>query len=243
MAEVAPETNRVHSSRSSITEDSRLLESGTSPLMRDLAKESWRLHRITSEAFAGLDLLSDLGPAVSIFGSARTPEGHPAYHAARDIGRRFAEEGVAVITGGGPGIMEAANRGALEAGGESIGLEIELPFEASGNPYTTRSHKFRYFFLRKLMFVKYAQAFVVLEGGFGTLDEAFESLTLIQTGKVRDFPVILYGKSYWQGLIEWLRGTVLAGGNINAEDVSNLIVTDSIDEVIAAALPALKHAL
>src|SRR5690606_29148884 len=125
---------------------------------------------------------------------------------------------------GGPGIMEAANRGALEAGGESIGLEIELPFEASGNPYTTRSHKFRYFFLRKLMFVKYAQAFVVLEGGFGTLDEAFESLTLIQTGKVRDFPVILYGKSYWQGLIEWLRGTVLAGGNINAEDVSNLIV-------------------
>ena len=173
-----------------------------------------------------------VGPAVTVFGSARTAAESPQYETARAIGQRLAEAGYAVITGGGPGIMEAANRGCREAGGLSVGCNIELPHEQGANQYVDLGIDFRYFFARKVMFVKYADAFVIMPGGFGTLDELFEALTLIQTGKVRHFPVILVGTDYWSGLLGWIRGTLVADGNVGPADLALLQVTDDPDEVV-----------
>jgi uncharacterized protein (TIGR00730 family) len=169
---------------------------------------------------------------VTIFGSARVPADHPQYLAAEATARLLVEAGFAVITGGGPGIMEGANKGAAEAGGVSIGCNIELPFEQGMNPYVEVAINFRYFFVRKTMFVKYAEAFIIFPGGFGTLDELFEALTLIQTGKVRNFPVILLGSDYWSGLIDWIRQTMLAEGKVSPEDLELLVVTDSPEETV-----------
>ena len=197
-----------------------------------LHTDPWRVMRIQSEFIEGFGLLAELPKAVSVFGSARTPSDHPEYALARDIGAALAEDGYAVITGGGPGTMEAANRGAFEAGGTSVGLGIELPFEQRLNDWVNIGLNFRYFFARKTMFVKYAQAFVIMPGGFGTLDEMFEALTLVQTQKVTRFPVVLVGSAYWQGLLDWLRASALAEGKINAVDLDLLCVTDDVDELI-----------
>jgi hypothetical protein len=188
--------------------------------------------RITSEFVEGFGLLAELPSAVSVFGSARTPVDHPEYAAGVEIGAALARAGYAVITGGGPGAMEAVNRGASEAGGISVGLGIELPFEQKLNDWVDMGINFRYFFARKTMFVKYAQAFVIMPGGFGTLDEMFEALTLVQTRKVTRFPVILYGVDYWQGLLDWIRGSVLPGGKIGAADLDLLSVTDDVTEIV-----------
>jgi uncharacterized protein (TIGR00730 family) len=192
--------------------------------------EAWRVLRIEGEFVAGIDALAEVGAAVSVFGSARFPESHPMYAAARSLGQILAKAGFAVITGGGPGLMEAANRGAQEAGGYSIGLNIELPFEQIGNPYTNMSVDFRYFFVRKTMFVKFATGFVIFPGGFGTLDELFEALTLVQTRKIHRFPIILFGRTYWQGLLDWITSTQLVEGAVSREDLNLLIVTDSVEE-------------
>jgi uncharacterized protein (TIGR00730 family) len=194
--------------------------------------DPWRVLRIQSEFVEGFGLLAELPRAVSVFGSARTPREHPHYQAGVQIGAALAEGGYAVITGGGPGAMEAANRGASEAGGLSVGLGIELPFEQDLNEWVDVGIAFRYFFVRKTMFVKYAQAFVILPGGFGTLDELFEALTLVQTRKVTRFPVILFGTEYWAGLVSWIRATLAATGTINETDLELLTVTDDIDEVM-----------
>ncbi len=193
--------------------------------------EPWRILRIQSEFVSGINALADVGAAVAVFGSARLPQTSPYCREARSLGAKLADAGFAVITGGGPGIMEAANRGAFEAGGHSIGCNIELAFEQSENPYLTLGIDFRYFFVRKTMFVKYSNGFVIFPGGFGTLDELFESLTLVQTRKINRFPIVLFGSSYWQGLIDWVKGTQLAAGAISPEDLNLLILTDSIDEV------------
>ena len=193
-------------------------------------QDPWRVLRILGEYVHAFDALADVGAAVTIFGSARTAESDPMYQAARDLGARLARAGFAIITGGGPGIMEAANRGAHEAGGLSIGCNIELPHEQGTNPYVQVAINFRYFFCRKTTFVKYAEAFVLFPGGFGTLDELFEALVLIQTGKIHHFPVVLFGTEYWQGLLNWLNGPVLAGGKIDPDDLKLLAVTDSPDD-------------
>ena len=195
--------------------------------------DPWRVLRIQSEFVEGFGLLAELPRAVSVFGSARTPRDHPHYAVGVAIGAALAQAGYAVITGGGPGAMEAANRGASEAGGLSVGLGIELPFEQDLNEWVDVGIAFRYFFVRKTMFVKYAQAFVILPGGFGTLDELFEALTLVQTRKVTRFPVILFGTEYWSGLLEWIRTTLAAAGTINAADLDLITVTDDIGEVMA----------
>ncbi len=192
--------------------------------------DPWRVLRIQSEFVDGFGALAELGPAVAVFGSARTGPSDAGWATAEEVGRRLADAGFAVVTGGGPGAMEAANKGAAEAGGVSVGLGIELPFEAGLNPYVELGVNFRYFFVRKTMFVKYSQGFVVLPGGFGTLDELFEALTLVQTGKVTSFPIVLVGRAYWDGLLEWLRGPVLAGGRIDAEDLELLTITDQAEE-------------
>ena len=189
--------------------------------------DPWRVLRIQGEFVRGFDALADVGPAVTIFGSARTPPGSPEYEAARQTARLLGEAGFTVITGGGPGIMEAANRGAREACAPSVGLNIELPFEQKVNEFVDRAIDFRYFFVRKTMLVKYSQAFLIFPGGFGTLDELFEALVLIQTGKIANFPVVLYGRSYWSGLVDWLRGTMLAGGKIAAADLNLIPIVDS----------------
>jgi uncharacterized protein (TIGR00730 family) len=194
--------------------------------------DPWRVLRIQSEFVEGFGLLAELPRAVSVFGSARTPRDHPHYAAGVAIGAALAEAGYAVITGGGPGAMEAANRGAVEAGGVSVGLGIELPFEQDLNEWVDVGIAFRYFFVRKTMFVKYAQAFVILPGGFGTLDELFEALTLVQTGKVTRFPVILFGSEYWAGLLSWIRTTLASTGTINPSDLDLITVTDDIGEVL-----------
>jgi uncharacterized protein (TIGR00730 family) len=183
----------------------------------------------------GFDVLARVGLAVTVFGSARTKPDSPYYAAALEVGRGLAERGFAVITGGGPGIMEAANRGAHDAGGLSIGCNIELPHEQAPNPYANLSIDFRYFFVRKTMFVKYSEAFVVFPGGFGTLDELFEALTLIQTAKVKRFPVVLYGSEYWSGLLEWLEKRVAAEGMVSAGDLALVQVVDTTEEVCAIA--------
>ena len=204
--------------------------------MRDVTQDAWRVFRIMGEFVEGFDTLARLGPAVSFFGSARTRPDDPYYQAAEATARLLAEEGFAIVTGGGPGIMEAANKGAIEVGGESVGCNIELPFEQGMNQYVKTAINFRYFFVRKTMFVKYAEAFVIFPGGFGTMDELFESLTLIQTGKVRDFPVVLFGREYWQGLLDWLENTMAADGKIQPEDLNLLVVTDSPQEAADVVL-------
>ena len=195
--------------------------------------DPWRVLRIQSEFVEGFGLLAELPRAVSVFGSARTPRDHPHYAAGVAIGAALAEAGYAVITGGGPGAMEAANRGASDAGGLSVGLGIELPFEQELNEWVDVGISFRYFFVRKTMFVKYAQAFVILPGGFGTLDELFEALTLVQTRKVTRFPVILFGSEYWSGLVAWIRDTLAQTGTINAADLDLFTVTDDVAEVVS----------
>ena len=221
------------------TEDEQLLNRAVPSVPRARApelgtfthSESWRVLRIQSEFVYGINALAEIGAGVAVFGSARLPESSPYYADAMSLGRKLAEAGFSVITGGGPGIMEAANRGAFEAGGNSIGCNIELPFEQHENKYLTQSINFRYFFVRKTMFVKYSNGFVIFPGGFGTLDELFESLTLVQTHKINRFPIVLFGKTYWQGLLDWIKGTQLAAGVISPEDMNLLILTDSVDEV------------
>lgn len=195
------------------------------------AEESWRVFKIMAEFVDGFETLASLGPAVSVFGSARTPPGHPTYESARGIGRLFAERNLPVITGGGPGVMEAANRGACEGGGVSVGLNIALPHEQDPNPYQTLKLDFNYFFCRKVMFVKYASAFVIFPGGFGTLDEFFESLTLIQTLKIDPFPVVCVDTKFWTGLFDWV-GTTMRDEykTISPEDLELVHLTDSIEE-------------
>jgi uncharacterized protein (TIGR00730 family) len=197
--------------------------------------DPWRVLRIMGEFVDGFDMLARVGMAVTVFGSARVTEDSPYYAAAREVGRGLAERGYAVITGGGPGVMEAANRGAREAGGLSIGCNIELPHEQAPNPYSNLSIDFRYFFVRKTMFVKYSEAFVVFPGGFGTLDELFEALTLIQTAKVRRFPVVLYGSEYWSGLLDWVRDHLAVEGMVSADDQALVQVVDTTEEVCALA--------
>jgi uncharacterized protein (TIGR00730 family) len=214
----------------SSTADEKLLDSSNRPEWK--TKDAWRALRILSEFVEGFDTLADLPPAVSVFGSARSKPDSPECELAADLGAALAEAGYAVITGGGPGVMEAANRGATEAGGMSVGLGIELPFEQGLNDWVDVGVDFRYFFVRKTMFVKYAQAFVVLPGGFGTLDELFEAVTLVQTKKVTRFPVILMGTAYWSGLIDWVKTTLLAVGKVNAADLDLIQITDDVDEAI-----------
>jgi uncharacterized protein (TIGR00730 family) len=218
------------------TTDQRLLDSrGPSDWVHT---DPWRVLRIQSEFVEGFGLLAELPAAVSVFGSARTPTDHPEYAAGVALGQALARAGFAVITGGGPGTMEAVNRGASEAGGVSVGLGIELPFEQSLKDWVDLGVNFRYFFARKTMFVKYAQAFVIMPGGFGTLDEMFEALTLVQTQKVTRFPVILYGSAYWSGLVNWIRETVLANGKVNAPDIDLMHVTDDVDDAVAVIIEA-----
>jgi len=212
------------------TEDEKLLQRRPTPDF--LETDTWRALRILSEFVEGFDALAHVGPAVTVFGSARTPRDHPVYEQARTIGRKLAEAGYAVITGGGPGTMEAANRGCREGGGLSIGCNIELPHEQGLNAYVDLGVEFRYFFARKTMFVKYADGFVILPGGFGTMDELFEALTLIQTGKVRHFPVVLMGRDYWSGLLDWIRDTLVAKGAVDATDMDLLLLTDDPDEAV-----------
>jgi hypothetical protein len=184
------------------------------------------------EFVEGFDALVEVGPAVSIFGSARTKPDDPMYQLAVETAALLARQGYAIITGGGPGLMEAANKGAQEAGGRSIGCTIELPFETGANPYVDVAIEFRYFFVRKTMFVKYASAFVIFPGGFGTLDELFEALTLIQTGKVRNFPIVLFGSAYWEGMLRWIKQTMLSEGKVSEADLALLRICDSPAEVV-----------
>jgi len=200
----------------------RRLEPRRDPMLDFAVKDTWRIFRIMGEFVEGFETLSHI-KGVAIFGSARSAPGSPDYQRAEEMGRALARAGYAVITGGGPGDMEAANKGAIEAGGESVGLAIELPYELKPNPYLTRTLSFRYFFVRKVMFVKYSQAFVIMPGGFGTLDELFEAVTLIQTRKVKPFPVILAGEHrFWDGLVEWLEGTVVRRGKVREEETGIL---------------------
>jgi uncharacterized protein (TIGR00730 family) len=215
------------------TEDERFLRGdGTEAAPPSMAADAWRVFRIMGEFVEGFEALSRLGPAVSIFGSARVLPTDPSYQACRETSRLLGEAGFSIITGGGPGIMEAANRGAQDAGAPSIGCNIELPFEQGMNPFIDLGIEFRYFFVRKTMFVKYARGFVIFPGGFGTMDELFESLTLIQTGKVRDFPVVVFGTEYWGGLIDWLNEVMGAQGKISPEDMALVHVTDDPEEVV-----------
>jgi uncharacterized protein (TIGR00730 family) len=212
------------------TTDQRLLDSrGPTDWVHT---DPWRVLRIQAEFVEGFGALAELPRAVTVFGSARTTRNHPEYALGRKIGAALAEAGFAVITGGGPGTMEAVNRGASEAGGLSVGLGIELPFEQGLNPWVDLGVNFRYFFTRKTMFIKYAQAFVCLPGGFGTLDELFEALTLVQTKKVTKFPVVLFGSEYWTGLYDWLAKTALESGKINDRDLALLHVTDDIGDTV-----------
>ncbi|MBK5188084.1 MAG: TIGR00730 family Rossman fold protein [Gemmatimonadaceae bacterium] len=219
------------------TEDEKLL--GSAPSRVDFTRtDPWRVLRIMSELIEGFDTLADVEKGVSIFGSARTGPDDPQYQAAQETARLLAEAGFAIITGAGPGIMEAANKGAREGNGRSIGCNIELPFEQGSNPYLDTVIEFRYFFIRKLMFVKYSSAFIIFPGGFGTLDEAFEALTLIQTGKIYEFPVILFGRHYWAGLLRWLKSRVLVEKKISSGDLDLLLVTDDPVEAAHAVIAA-----
>jgi len=195
-------------------------------------EESWRIFRIMAEFVEGIEALSKLKKAVSIFGSARTHPDDPYYKKAEHLARKLVENGFSVITGGGPGIMEAANKGAAEAGGQSVGLNIRLPYEQKPNPYANIVIEYKYFFVRKVMFVKYAVAYVILPGGFGTMDELFEALTLIQTRRIKPFPVIMIGTEYWKGLIDWLRGTMLQNNMIDACDLEFIHIVDDPDEAV-----------
>ena len=214
------------------TEDRKLLRTQPYADTSFLENDAWRALRIMGEFVEGFDSLAHLGPAITIFGSARTKADHPTYKAAEELAAKFARAGITVITGGGPGIMEAANKGAAEAGGVSVGLGIELPHEQGINKWCNLALNFRYFFVRKTMFVKYAQGFVIFPGGFGTFDELFESLTLVQTGKIDHFPVILWGTEYWQPLIDWLADQVVTDAMIARDDLKLLRLTDDNDEVV-----------
>jgi uncharacterized protein (TIGR00730 family) len=216
--------------RAGTTTDQRLLDRrGGSDFVHS---DTWRVLRIQAEFVEGFGLLADLPRAVSVFGSARTPRDSEYYARGEELGAALAQAGYAVITGGGPGAMEAANKGACLSGGMSVGLGIELPFEQELNEWVDIGVLFRYFFVRKTMFVKYAQAFVILPGGFGTLDELFEALTLVQTTKVTRFPVILFGSAYWAGLVDWIRSTMVPQGTVSPADLDLLWVTDDVSEVI-----------
>ena len=212
------------------TQDERLLETPRGDEF--LHTDTWRVFRIMGEFVQGFEDLAHITHGVAIFGSARTKPDDPEYQAAQETGSLLAQAGYSIITGGGPGIMAAANRGAFESGGTSVGCNIELPHKQSSNPYLTLSLKFKYFFVRKMMFVKYSNAFVIFPGGFGTLDELFEALTLIQTRKIHDFPVVLYGSEYWQPMLDWLRGPMLGEGKIVEEDFRRLHLTDSPAEIV-----------
>jgi len=196
-------------------------------------QESWRLFRIIGEFVEGFDELPNYLPAVTVYGSARIKEGSPYYDLARELGRALTDAGYTVTTGGGPGLMESANRGAFERGGTSIGLNVELPREQKPNRYLSVALSFRYFFVRKVMLVKYATAFILLPGGYGTLDEFFETVTLIQTRKIRPFPVVLMGRAYWSGLVTWMRERMLADGLISPEDLELFHVTDDVQDAVA----------
>jgi hypothetical protein len=222
------------------TEDEQLLQEGPGGTAF-LRTDTWRTLRIMGEFVEGFDALASVGRAVSVFGSARITRSDPYYRMARQLGRKLAKRGYAIITGGGPGIMEAANRGAREGGGTSVGCNIELPFEQGLNEFVTLGMEFRYFFVRKTMFVKYAEAFCIFPGGFGTLDELFEALTLIQNGKVQHFPVVLFGTAYWRGMLDWLSSGVLDEGKVSAEDLTLFTVTDDVDEAVDVILA--HHAL
>jgi len=213
------------------TEDERLLRAVHPGKVEFTQTDPWRIFRIMGEFVEGFDNLANLGYAATIFGSARSKPDDPMYQAAVEVGRLLAQAGFAIITGGGPGIMEAANRGAREGGGRSIGLNIELPFEQHINLYVDHAIEFHYFFARKMMFLKYANAFVIFPGGFGTMDEFFESLTLIQTGKMHNFPVVLFGTEYWRGLLQWLQDRMLEEGKISKGDLDLMLTTDSPAEV------------
>ncbi|WP_315098034.1 TIGR00730 family Rossman fold protein [uncultured Cellulomonas sp.] len=216
------------------TSDQRLLSgAGSSDWVHG---DPWRVLRIQSEFVEGFGALAEVGPAVSVFGSARVPADHPDYALGMEVARLLVESGYAVITGGGPGIMEAANRGALEAGGLSVGLGIELPFEQGMNKYVELGVNFRYFFARKTMFVKYSEGFVVMPGGFGTFDELFEAMTLVQTHKVISFPIVLVGREYWQGLLDWVGTTVLERRMISQADLDLLQVVDTAEEAVKIVL-------
>jgi hypothetical protein len=216
-----------------VTEDERLLAQVPRERRSFVKTDSWRVLRIMGEFVEGFDTLSDVYSAVTVFGSARATPEDPYYEKAVETARLLAREGFPIITGGGPGIMEAANRGCQEGNGLSIGCNIELPFEQGLNGYVERAINFRYFFVRKTMFVKYSTAFIVFPGGYGTMDELFEALTLIQTGKVKHFPVILFGESYWRGLADWLRDRVAGEGKIATTDLTLLTITDSPKEAVA----------
>jgi hypothetical protein len=213
-------------------EDRELLKTFTSDNRDFTNSDPWRVLRILGELVEGFDALSKLGPTVSVFGSARTPENHPDYKAARETARMLAEKGFSIITGGGPGIMEAANRGATDGGQPSVGLNIELPFEQIPNPYQDLNLKFRYFFVRKLMFIKYASAFIIFPGGFGTMDELFEALCLSQTAKIEQFPIILYGASYWKPMHDWIKTRMLDDGMISPEDLNLYRLIDDPKEIV-----------
>ena len=219
--------------KSIVTEDERLLSQPPRERRSFTKTDSWRVLRIMGEFVEGFDTLADVAQAVTIFGSARTPPDDPYYEKALETARLLALEGFPIITGGGPGIMEAANRGCQEGNGLSIGCNIELPYEQALNPYVERAINFRYFFVRKTMFVKYALAFIAFPGGYGTLDELFEALTLIQTGKVHHFPLVLFGETYWSGLTDWLRDRVASEGKIDTTDLELFQVTDSPREAVA----------
>jgi uncharacterized protein (TIGR00730 family) len=219
------------------TPDEELIEA-ESPAVATTHDDAERIERVAAELRTGFAALAGLGPAVSVFGSARTPEGSPDYELARAVGRRFGEAGFAVITGGGPGAMEAANRGAREAGARSVGINIELPWEQTINPYVDVALRCHYFFTRKVFFVRYASGFVAVPGGFGTMDELFEALTLIQTGKAVNFAVVLLGTGYWDGLLGWLRARMLGEGTIAAEDLDLLHVFDRPEDAVSVVATA-----
>jgi uncharacterized protein (TIGR00730 family) len=237
MAQISSRDTEHAPSRRGMTADRALLRPD-SPDGDFTRSDPWRVLRIMGEYVEGFDKLAHIGRAVTIFGSARTHTDDPHYRAAEEVGRLLAEAGFTVMTGGGPGIMEAGNKGAKAGGGLSIGCNIELPFEQEPNPHLDEMIEFRYFAVRKTMLVKYSQAFVIFPGGYGTLDELFEALTLIQTGKVRNFPVVLFGTRYWAGLIRWLRGCVAQHGKISADDLDLMVMTDDPVEVVQAILTA-----
>jgi len=226
-AEERPIDDAIRNPSLPVTEDEKLLQLSQGPARPDdfTRTDTWRVLRLTSEFTEGFDTLADVTKAVTVFGSARVGPSDPWYAVAREAARQLAREGFAVITGAGPGIMEAANRGAKEGGGRSIGCNIELPFEQNANPYVDTLINFRYFLVRKMMFIKYSAAFLIFPGGFGTLDELFEAVTLIQTGKIYQFPVILFGRYYWAGLVRWLQARALREGKIGPSDIDLLMMT------------------
>ena len=242
----APRGRRPVRPRQRDTDDQRLLSWTEQDRQRAAAfthSDPWRVLRIMGEFVAGFDALAEIGPAVSIFGSARVREDDPLYEVARRLGRQLAEAGITVITGGGPGLMEATNRGAFEAGGESVGANIELPFEQGLNAYVNVGLEFRYFFVRKMMFVKYAQGFIFFPGGFGTLDELFEVLTLIQTGRLARVPVILFGHHHWDGMTTWMRDVLERDGRISPQDKDIFTVTDDVDEAVRIMVEGVHAAM